>query len=451
MAWLGNTIDMAASKNTGGEFFRHHRDGYKAIHAIRRSNQHGQYLEISEFHSGSRKGVIRIPAGLEQQGWAQFSLFCKGHQKNATLPQPQITNECRREVARTTVMNKVIEGGKPQIKPQDIIFQKHVTDSGNKAKGVISVDMPKDMVNSRVQLNLELELGRGPDGTWVISRAKLQTPEPTRTHLTKPISHSAGPSIRPVSQQVWRPKIQPIKRTHQNPQNTMPPEASTKAECSTPEPCTSDKKARDTAAVPTNSDDVSKVGTWAFPLLPNPFYALIFIEVGYRVNGDSSFGDEVTRTWGSSSDWVLELRDGKTISIPLSLIRQPSTVVPCIPDSTEEPKVLLLEGFDDMGSSEGQVDSEEDDDEEEDVSVVWEDPELSKEGGMVVCCEENDRPLEIEPLAALLPSSHLPELRSDEARDTIPPSEWVLGKYKEFGEYIGASYEGYEEEVIQLL
>ena len=30
-------------------------------------------------------------------------------------------------------------------------------------------------------------------------------------------------------------------------------------------------------------------------------------------------------------------------------------------------------------------------------------------------------------------------------------SEWVLGKYHEFGEYIGASYEGYEEEVLNLL
>ena len=126
-------------------------------------------------------------------------------------------------------------------------------------------------------------------------------------------------------------------------------------------------------------------------------------------NIPAGFGDEVTRTWGSSSDWVLELRNGKRISIPLSLICQPSMVEPCIPDSTEELKVLLLEGFDDMGSSEGQFDFEEDDDEEEDASVVWEDPELSKEGGMVVCCEENDRPLEIEPLAALLPpSSHLP-------------------------------------------
>ena len=207
MVWLGNTIDMAASKATGWDFFRHHRDGYKAIHVIRRSNQHGQYLEVSEFHSNSRKGVICIPAGLEQQGWAQFSLICKGHQKHATLPQRQMivsTNERCREVARAAVTNKAIEGGKPQIMHYDFLFQNHVTDSGNKAMGLISVDMPKDMVNSHVHLNLKLELGCGPDGTWVISQAELLKPEPSRTHLTKLPN---GPSTRPVSHQVWRPKI----------------------------------------------------------------------------------------------------------------------------------------------------------------------------------------------------------------------------------------------------
>ena len=430
---------------------------------------------MSEFHSNSRKGVICIPAGLEQQGWAQFSLFCKGHQNHAPPTQRQTTNERRREVARAAGTNKASEGGKPQIMHQDFLFENHVTESENKAMGLISVDMPKDMVNSRVQLNLKLDLGCGPDGTWVISRAELIKPEPIRTQLTKPPN---GPTTRPVSHQVWRPKIQPIKRTHPISQKNISSEASTQAESSNSKPSTSEMP--------------------PIPLSPNPFHALSSewgvestetpeAQLSSLVQGQSSrelesskaltlvsthsndtetkvtvssacettlagFGDEVTRTWGSSSDWVLELRDGKRISIPMSLIRQPSMVEPCIPESTEEPKVLLLEGFDDMGSSEGQFESEEDDDEEEDVSVVWEDPELPKERGMVVCCEENDRPLEIEPLAALIPtSSHLPELRSDEVRDTIPPSEWVWGKYKEFGEYLGASYEGYEDEVLQLL
>jgi hypothetical protein len=32
-----------------------------------------------------------------------------------------------------------------------------------------------------------------------------------------------------------------------------------------------------------------------------------------------------------------------------------------------------------------------------------------------------------------------------------PPFDWVVGQMKAFGELVGASYEGYEEEVITLL
>ncbi len=36
-------------------------------------------------------------------------------------------------------------------------------------------------------------------------------------------------------------------------------------------------------------------------------------------------------------------------------------------------------------------------------------------------------------------------------QDTSQPSKWVMGRYQEFREYLGASYEGYEEEVITML
>jgi hypothetical protein len=206
MGWLGTTIDMAASKATVGDFFRHQRDGYKAIHVIRRSNQYGLYLEVSEFHSGSRKGVIRIPAGVEKQGWAQFSVFCIGHQNLAQ----KSTNERRRNVDKAAVMSKESEGGKPQILHQDFVFQNHASDPGKKA-ALISVDMPKDLVNSRVQFLLNLELGCGPEGEWFVSRAEIQKDESTRTHLTK---QTNGPQSRPVTRQEWRPKVQPNNITH---------------------------------------------------------------------------------------------------------------------------------------------------------------------------------------------------------------------------------------------
>ena len=151
MVWLGNTIEKAASKDTVGDFFRHHRDGYKAIHVIRRANQNGQYLEISEFHSGSRKGVLRIPTGVEQRGWSQIAALCKGVQTKHT-----VSNVRRGEVAGAVVMDKEVGLWamkiKPKIKHQNQSSQNSVTDAVKMAVGSIAVDISKDLVNTRVEL-----------------------------------------------------------------------------------------------------------------------------------------------------------------------------------------------------------------------------------------------------------------------------------------------------------
>ena len=66
----------------------------------------------------------------------------------------------------------------------------------------------------------------------------------------------------------------------------------------------------------------------------------------------------------------------KRIPIPLSLIRQPTVETFSHLDPFDESKVLLLEGFSDLGSlDDNNLGSEGDEDEEDDVSVVWADPE----------------------------------------------------------------------------
>ncbi len=169
-----------------------------------------------------------------------------------------------------------------------------------------------------------------------------------------------------------------------------------------------------------------------------------------------SLNGGVHRTWGSSSDWVLQLHDGKRISIPLSLIRHPMMEEGRTTDSSDEPKVLLLEGFFDMGCSgngEFRISEDEDDD---NISIVWEDPERAGDnGGAMVCCEDDEAPLEKEPLASLVPtgfSDHLLNLGfAKEDRDMPNPSVWAEENYQEFGAFLGVSYEGYEEEIISLL
>ncbi len=112
--------------------------------------------------------------------------------------------------------------------------------------------------------------------------------------------------------------------------------------------------------------------------------------------------------------------------IPLSLIRQPAVEEERALDSSDVLKVLL-EGFDNMGCS-GDGDSRASEDEDEDnIFVVWEDPEMARDsGGVMVCCKDNEVPLEIEPLASLVPtvsSDYLLGLGPDnDDRDTSQPS-----------------------------
>ena len=90
LTWLGDVLYQVIKSGKSGKFFKHQRDGYKALHVIHCSNKHGMFLEISEFHSGSRQGVIRILEGAERQGWVHFSKLCKGFMAPPVAPQRNI-------------------------------------------------------------------------------------------------------------------------------------------------------------------------------------------------------------------------------------------------------------------------------------------------------------------------------------------------------------------------
>ena len=83
--WVWTCVDKAISTSLSGEFFRHRRNGFKALHVILRSNPNGKYLEVLEFHSGSRQGVLRIPEGEMKKSWSVFSNLCKGFWDNNPL------------------------------------------------------------------------------------------------------------------------------------------------------------------------------------------------------------------------------------------------------------------------------------------------------------------------------------------------------------------------------
>ena len=235
--WMGDVIDQAVKSRNSGEFFKHRRDGYKALHVIRRSNKHGMFLEISEFHSGSRQGVIRIPEGAERQGWVHFSKLCKGFMAPTCVPQrnnPMGRDmERRKREAGVAGLNWEREEREPCISQT---YGNNVTATVKPVEGVMAKDMvnvplniqTKPIVNACVELVLKLELVCGPSGHWDVSWAKVtNTTGGAQTKTGNPETHSAlgerqqkmGHEPRPQIKQIWRPKSSPSSLTgHHAPQ-----------------------------------------------------------------------------------------------------------------------------------------------------------------------------------------------------------------------------------------
>ncbi|GMY34510.1 hypothetical protein FCV25MIE_29752, partial [Fagus crenata] len=156
---------------------------------------------------------------------------------------------------------------------------------------------------------------------------------------------------------------------------------------------------------------------------------------------------EVDRTWGSSSEWVLELRDGRRVTIPLSLIRQPVVSGP-LPSALTPAGPLVIPGVsvgvglivDDLSSLGDHECTGEDEEDDENISLVWEDSEVEGTGNAMVCWEDETGILEMEPLAISKPVqtgvSEGISVTQDHG-DVVPPTDWVLGKSKRIGNKAG--------------
>uniref|UniRef100_A0A2N9HC19 Reverse transcriptase zinc-binding domain-containing protein n=1 Tax=Fagus sylvatica TaxID=28930 RepID=A0A2N9HC19_FAGSY len=471
-----------------------------------RSNQHGLYLEVSEFHSGSRKGVIRIPAGLEQQGWFQFACMCKDYrnmQNPAKLPMKELTNDRRRVAAGGAVPNKEVEGAKPQI----LQNQNHVTAAVKKAVNLISIDSPSDTVNARVLLSLNLELSCGPDGNWAISKADLKQSEQMRPDPSRMPPNVIGSTSRPdkTKNKVWRPKAQTTQYVSQtrDPKNSIP-EVSSGVE----DPCGMEthftaptQDVASTSALTESSDgdeecvcdDVtisscSEIGepsdaTWTLqlrdgqrlfmpqmpplPLSPNPFYALSSSELGVEImdkleqpevwpidnlaltkamdapeQASAIFSGDVG-DWGGQAKWV------EPLAVEYPAIEPPG--VPEAQDSSCRDGNFAPTRPDPPRTAPPRTDITR--------------PVEAGRGG--VGCPDHrggagsghmfigrggfGSPM-IRSRSAPLPSlSSWGEHKNAHEVLRGPHSEWVSGKMQEFGEVLGASYVGFEDRVLALL
>jgi hypothetical protein len=59
-------------------FFEFHRDGYRTLEFSFLANRGGSFVEVTEYHSGTQRGSIRIPEGRRGVEWSVFEFqVCK--------------------------------------------------------------------------------------------------------------------------------------------------------------------------------------------------------------------------------------------------------------------------------------------------------------------------------------------------------------------------------------
>ena len=346
-------------------------------------------------------------------------------------------------------------------------------------------------VGNELFLNLKVRLTCGPDGQWHATWAGLAGTDP-ELEQEKPRDPQIQPSKPNKPKQIWQPRGPRPTSESQNFTNGLPktqPDRHPKP-ILTHDPCTIKTH---------NSFELGESsGTCEFhdaereieaaPLKPTPIAmevpppvvstapeknphdpsssmapvkgALDLVEAESTRSSEVDtfsvrFGDcgggnvgNVAHAWGSSSEWFIELRDGQRLRLPMEL------VPPVAPNTLDHQDIdddilSLLDWYDSGELYAGGIHDEDgilsiansahqDDDDVGSMS----NHRLPQEGEM--------EPLSVSPLAVAPPQAdEVHKIKGHGSKNGL--SQWVDENLKAFGELVGTSFEGYEEDVIALL
>ena len=160
---------------------------------------------------------------------------------------------------------------------------------------------------------------------------------------------------------------------------------------------------------------------------------------------------DLDKSWGNSKDWMLQLRDGRQMVLPLSLYRSLESKLDC--SILDREAVIGNTPFVNEGhivgwtnESDGIVDSmfvatgSEDE--------LWEFDERS------MIWERGGEPLVVVPLATEAPLedgvNYGKEIMCKENASSKQLSQWVTNQIKAFRKFVRSSLEGFEEQITDL-
>uniref|UniRef100_A0A2N9FPT0 Reverse transcriptase domain-containing protein n=1 Tax=Fagus sylvatica TaxID=28930 RepID=A0A2N9FPT0_FAGSY len=468
--WFRDAILEVAKLSRDQNVFRSFREGNKVYVIQKQRNDRGNFVTVTVLGDSKGRGGVIILEGRESWGWRGISMEVDGLLRSKAF-EHQSANHHRRQTAG----NSTATGN---LRKELYTFKEAVTQgndipniSPNPGGDKITEEV---MAKNEVFLNLKVKLIWGTDGKWQAAWAGLTDSGPSGISgplLQNPIhdpksgptqdinpgpKHSLKPGPTHTSRsQVWRP-IGSNPNNMSNIANKGDKTGSGVVEPRFPEVTVSNRFSffqvgessgtRETAdlasppvADPEDSDPLTGM-TENRAVTLAPAVTIAHPPAGVTENRAVTLalavtiahppaGEDIARTWGSSSNWMLELRDGRRITIPLSLIRSmPSH------DGEDEHEIPLTVAPIYCG----------------DGGSTVERADLSAMGRFY-----EETPLEVAPLAMAGSAGEGLEIGGDlkvgiDRKIPSSPTQ-VLEQFQEFGRELGVSFEGFEEELLILL
>ena len=339
--WFRDSLLEIAKLSNTRNVFRSFREGNKVFVVQKQQNGRGSFVTITVLGDSKGRGGVIIPTGKESWGWRGLS-----EELDGLLNPKAATNHG--EIHRRPLASKAPAQG--NFRNDFCSFKAAVTQGKNLPK-ILPINSGVDNssgelhAENEVILNLKVKLLCGTDGKWHAAWAGLidndaSGPEQGPTYVPKPgpkqdqnLGHIHMLKPTPVQaprNQVWRPVgLKPNTmgclankngKTGSGVGETRLPETTVSNRFSifqvgkSSGTCeTADLTSSPVAETESIENSIPSAGT-------TESTSTLSIAPAVTISHPPA-GEDIARTWGSSSNWMLELRDGRRITIPFFLIR----------------------------------------------------------------------------------------------------------------------------------
>jgi hypothetical protein len=480
--WIGQCVEENIVREKDQAFIRTRGENGKTYVSRRCSNDHGRYLEFTECGRGGSRGRVVIPEGRKQSGWRGFGkelqLLLSPDDKNGKGLQqgPRQSRsgsdgvEMPRHTGDLVPGNKGIltyagvVGARKSVKTQDAgPVVPPVLDS-DRGSGVVRVELeteiaqsiPKTSTESKIRQPLRFFPNHNPPsqlrklGKGLIIH--ISEHEKRRVTWSSKAEKESEQQSRVVSREKWVPKVNVennglVGDIHLVGSMDRPTfEVGETSGCMEggPKdgPVLINHQGQTQVPIPIETQPEVPIRVETQPAEFNPGQmGTALTRVGDDGHAVLQLMDSAWDEVASPRGWFFQFADGRQLELPdFSPPRWSwGGVAPpwVIPESIE-PTPPMVNGLSDGG-------------------VAGMTPESTSSQleayGLELVAVQMAEPMVIQPISMVCPLLDVPSTTETPRIGFYqnPPSEWVMSQMKAFGELVGASYEGYEKEVISIL